>query len=276
MKKVLLAFDGSNYSEGAFEFARILNERSKILITGIFVPKTDYASLWSYAGQGASNTVFVPYIEDVDSEEVKKTISKFEKACQQNDIQYKIHKDYDSSALSALMKESRFADLMILGSETFYSDYSGKDVSEYLKETLHEVECPTIVVPENFIFPKTNIIAYDGSKSSVFAIKQFIYLFPELLNNKSLLVYNKDNDDKDVPDQILIEELAVKHFPNLTIQKNNTEPDSYFNTFLLGRKGALLISGSFGRGGVGSLFHKSFVSDIIKEHGIPVFITHRN
>lgn len=274
MKKILLVFDGSNYSQGAFEFARVLNERHKILLTGVFVPKTDYASLWNYAGEGIASTVFVPLIEDVDSSEVLQTVSKFEKACKSNDIEYRVHKDYDSSAIIALSKESRFADLMILGSETFYTNYGGKYISDYLQEALHEVECPIVVVPEKYTFPKTNILSYDGSKSSVFAIKQFIYLFPELLNNKTVLVYSKYSEEKDVPDQILIEELAVKHFSDLTIFKNNANPETYFNTFLLERKNAILVAGAYSKGGIGALFHKSFTSEIIKEHSIPVFITH--
>jgi hypothetical protein len=36
MKKVILACDGSHFSEGAFEFARRLNELRPILLTGVF------------------------------------------------------------------------------------------------------------------------------------------------------------------------------------------------------------------------------------------------
>lgn len=275
MKKVLLAFDGSNYSEGAFDFANELNKRHGILLVGVFISKIDYASLWSYAGPGTAGTLFVPKITLEDKEAVRKTIEKFENKCKKNDIQYRIHENYESLGIEALTKESRFADLLILGSQTFYNDYDEKNISEYLKEALHEVECPTVVVPEHYTFPKSNIIAYDGSKSSVYAIKQFIYLFPELLNNKTVLVYSKFDQVYEVPDQILIEELALKHFSNLTIYKNNAEPSTYFNSFLLERKNAILITGSYGKSGLGSLFHKSFLSEIIKEHIIPVFVTHK-
>ena len=33
MKKILLAFDGSNFSEGAFEFARMTEEKKKFILS---------------------------------------------------------------------------------------------------------------------------------------------------------------------------------------------------------------------------------------------------
>ncbi len=275
MKKILLAIDGSNYSQGAMEFAKTLNEKNRIVLTGIFIPKKDYARLWNYAGEGMGSTYFIPLIEDVDAAEIKAAILKFEKECQNNDIEYKVHKDYDDSSIATLIKESRFADLLLLGSETFYKDYGVNKVSEYLVETLKDIECPAIVVPEKYAFPKCNIIAYDGSKSSMFAIKQFAYLFPELAHHKTIIVYSKEDDKHEIPDQILIEEFAVKHFNDLTIFKNNAAPASYFNSLFLERKNAILISGAYGKSGIGSLFHKSFVSELIQDHAIPVFIANR-
>jgi hypothetical protein len=49
MKKILLAFDDSHFSTGAFEFARQLNDLRPILLTGVFIPQLSYANLWSYA-----------------------------------------------------------------------------------------------------------------------------------------------------------------------------------------------------------------------------------
>jgi hypothetical protein len=37
MKKILLAFDGEHFSEGAFEFASSLNRKERILLTGVFL-----------------------------------------------------------------------------------------------------------------------------------------------------------------------------------------------------------------------------------------------
>jgi len=273
MKKIILAFDGSHFSEGAFEFARRLNELQPILLTGVFLPQTELANVWSYAdGVGG---VYLPLIESSDAELVQENIDRFEKLCRGNAIDYRVHKNYIDFALPELKKESRFADLLILGSQVFYENISTDSANDYLQDALHEVTCPVLWVPEQFDFPESIILAYDGSEDSVFAIKQFAYLFPELTSRQTLLVYANDDEEEDFPDKIQITELAVRHFSDLTLFKMDANPKKYFTTWISEKKSAILVSGSYGRGGLLRLFKKSFVKDVIADHRLPVFIAHK-
>ena len=77
MKKILLAFDGTHFSNGAFQFARQLNELEPALVTGAFLPQAQAANLWSYA-DGMSGPMFVPLVEERDTEVIKENIEKFE------------------------------------------------------------------------------------------------------------------------------------------------------------------------------------------------------
>ena len=274
MKKILLAFDGEHFSEGAFEFGRSMNEMNHVMLTGVFLPHVNYSNLWSY-GDGMSGAVFIPLVEADDEEAVKKNIERFESLCRKNNIEYRIHKDLNDFALPELKKETRFADLLIIGSESFYENIGTSEPNEYLKDALHGVECSVIVVPEKFDFPKINILAYDGSESSVYAIKQFAYLLPELVNNKTLLVYAKQNGDIEIPNEAYVEELVARHFSDLTVTKLDIDPKKYFATWLSEKKSAILVSGSFSRSSFSLLFNKSFIAEVIKEHNLPVFITHR-
>ena len=45
MKKVLLAIDGQNFSEGAFEFIRRMNEIDPVLVVGLFLPSVEFTEL---------------------------------------------------------------------------------------------------------------------------------------------------------------------------------------------------------------------------------------
>ena len=76
MKKILLAFDGTHFSEGAFEFARGLNEIEPILLLGVFVPQANYANLWSYANAG-SGPMLIPLLEPEDSQTVQQNMDRF-------------------------------------------------------------------------------------------------------------------------------------------------------------------------------------------------------
>jgi hypothetical protein len=275
MRKILLAFDGTNFSNGAIEFANKLNVRNPILLTGTFLPQTNFANLWSYSGGGLSGNEFIPLVEDEDAEAIQKNIKRFESYCIDNNIEYRVHKDYFDFALPGLKKESRFADLLIISSESFYENAGIAEPNDYLKEALHDVECPVIVVPEKFDFPACNILTYDGSESSVYAIKQFAYLLPELTGNETTLIYAKQNGDEKLPDELNIEELVARHFNNLSLFRFEADPKKYFNSWLLEKKSGIVVSGAFGRSGLSRLFHKSFISTAIRDHRIPVFIAHK-
>ena len=274
MRKILLAFDGVQFSEAAFDFARQLNENTPVLLTGVFLPKVSYANLWSYA-DGVGAPMFVPPMEDSDDEKTELNIEKFELLCQKHKIEYRTRKDFTDLALPELKRESRFADLLIIGGEKFYENFGSGEPNNYLKEALHKVECSVIIVPENYTFPTINILAYDGTESAVFAIKQFAYLLPEFTTNPTLLTYANIDGTNTIPYEAYIQELAARHFTDLTISKLDIESKKYYATWLSDKKSAIIVAGSFGRSTLSQMFSKSFVADIINNHKVPVFIGHK-
>jgi nucleotide-binding universal stress UspA family protein len=275
MKKILLAFDGSNFSEGAFEFARKLNDIEPVLVTGVFMPQVDYANLWSYASAAGSGAGFIPLLEEEDTDIVQKNIFHFEDLCQKNGIAYRVHKDFYSFALPELKKESRFADVIILSGELFYKGVVESNQLDYLRDALHAAESPVLIVPEHYQFPDNNILAYDGTGECVYAIKQFAYIFPELTANPTLLVYAEDEENKDFPSKEQIVELATQHYKDLTFYKLEVSSKKYFSKWINERSGSILVSGAFSRSIFSQIFRKSFVTEIIREHKVPVFVAHR-
>lgn len=271
-------FDGTNFSEGSFEFARQLNKLQPLLVTGVFLPQVDYANLWSYAsaaGAGAGVAAYIPLLEEDESEEVMKNIHRFESLCEQHHVRYRVHKDFFDFGLPEVKKESRFADVVVVGGELFYKGVPGGSQFEYMRDVLHATESPVLVVPEHYQFPDTIILTYDGSEESVYAIKQFAYLFPELTSKKTILVYASDKTGQDFPSKKGIIELASQHYPDLQFYKLELTPKNYFTSWVGDKKGALVVSGSFGRSAFSQLFRRSFVADVIKAHNLPVFIAHK-
>lgn len=275
MKKVVIAFDCTQFSEGAFEFARYMNEHESILLTGAFLPHITYSGLWSYAS-GEHGSLLTPPLETEEAAMMEKNIAHFSLLCRRHNIDYTIHKEFFDFALPEFKIESRFADIVILSSEIFYGTYGTLESSEYLRDALHEAECPVVIVPEKFAFPESNILAYDGSVSSVFAIKQFAYLFPELCDNKTWLVTVGSPGKDCIPYEGNIEELAGRHFSYLNMIRLELDPDEYFSTWMeVGKAKPIVVAGSYGRSFLSRLFKKSFITEIITEHKYPVFISHR-
>jgi nucleotide-binding universal stress UspA family protein len=270
MKKVLLAFDGDNFSEGAFEFASSLNKKEKILLTGVFISQVDTKNLWAYS-IAVPPTVVPVLEEDVAVEE--ENMERFRNLCELNDISFKVHEDYLGFAIPELKRETKFADVLLIGSETFYRNL-GRGINEYMMNTLQKAECPVVLIPECFVFPQSNVLAYDGSESSIYAIKQFAYLFPELCDNPTLLVYCEERGEI-IPEKENMYELAAQHFSNLQILKLDIDPKRSFKKWLEEKNNSILVSGAFGRSALSQVFRKSFVADVVKEHQLPVFIAHK-
>ena len=275
MKKILVAFDGSNFSEGAFEFVRHLNDLQPLLVTGVFVPQVAYANFSAFSPAAAFAGAYVPVVDEEDAEQIEKSIQRFEHLCIANGIRYRVHKEFIDFALPELKKESRFADLLVISGELFYKRFIELDHYDYLRDLLHISECPVLVLPEHYKFPSNNILAYDGSEEAVYALKQFAYLFPELAANKTLLVYAHDKHEKDIPSKDYIVELASQHYTDLTFYRLDVHPRKYFSTWIKNEKSPMLISGSFGRSVFSQIFKRSFVADIIRDHKVPVFIAHK-
>lgn len=274
MKKVLIAFDGTQFSEGAFEFARLLNEQRPILLAGIFTPYANFANIWSYGGEMAG-AGYIPLVDPVDDRQVEKSIDRFETLCLHNGIKFRTHKDFSDFAEPEIKRETSFADLLILGSQRFFEDLLLDEPGYHLQNVLEIAECPVVVVPEQFSFPEKNILSYNGSSSSVFAIKQFAYLFPELANHETILVYFNEDQDKDLPHREELIELATQHYRNLNVTKMDLDPRKYLDTWLMENRKSILVCGSYGRSAWLQAFRKSFVSEIIGSHRMPVFIAHK-
>lgn len=274
MKKIIIAFDGKHFSEGAMQMAEWINEEQTVLMTGVFLSPIDYREVIGYSGMGMGMPVMMPPFQE-DDLLVRANIEKFEERCRKQGFEYRIHKDTDLFALQELVRETRFADLLIVSSELFYENIEREQPNEYLKRTLHGSECPVLVVPENFIRPFSLILAYDGKASSVFAIRQFSYLFPERCAMETLLVSEEEESDAEMPNIGLIQELAARHFPNLTLHNLAGGDKEEFLHWIGEKRGSLIIAGAFGRGEMSSIFRKSFVSSIIRQHRIPLFIAHR-
>jgi hypothetical protein len=273
MKKILLVFDGNHFSDGAFQMVTFLNEFDPIMVTGVFLQPIDYRDVIGYSGMGSASPITVmPF--HTDEELISENMKKFENKCIHAGIEFRSHKDTDLFALQELQTETRFADLMILSGELFYDNVGKDQPNEYLKKILRQTECPVLIVPESYELPTRILLSYDGKSDSVFAIKQFTYLFPQFYQWETKLL-TLEEEDEPLPHQELIEELASKHFSNLTIEVMPSISDRSFAKWISDQRGYLLVSGAYGRSELSNLFKKSFLAEVIEIHKIPVFIAHK-
>jgi len=272
MKKALLICDGSHFPTGAFMMAKNLHSLSPMLLTGVFLSSTQFTNLWFYPTGVSAD--FVTTMIAQDDEVVTKNIGLFTSLCKNYGMECSVHQHTEDLILDSVKKESRFADLIVMSSELFYANIEAHQPNSYTKTILHEAECPVLLVPEEAEQLTGLVLTYDGSDASVFAIKQFAYLFPELCNLDATLVF-ANNQGKEMPDKEYIEDFARRHFSKLSFVTLDISPKEYFATWAEHNKNSLLVSGSFGRSSISNAFKKSFITETIEDHEMPVFVSHK-
>lgn len=276
MKKIIIALDGSHFPKGAFEFAKYLNTKSEILLAGVFLTPVDYSKLMAYSGGIDSMAIMPEWLTKNDDEEIiNKNIQLFEEACLADGMHYRVHKDVDMMALSSLVEEARFADVLLVSSELFYKNIGDSQPNYYLEEVLKKSECPVMLIPENFKESAQILLSYDGDESSMFAIKQFAYLFPELLGKETTLLSLSDDEKEELPEYSMVSELLARHYPNLKLQNLRMTNKNLFVDWLSEQTNSFIVMGAFSRSMFSELFKKSFAKNIIREVKMPLFISHK-
>lgn len=270
-----MALDGTHFPKGAFEFAKYMNSSSGILLAGIFLSPIDYSKLLAFSGMEGIALMPEWLMRNEDDEIVNKNIHLFEEACVKEGIQYRIHKDNDLSALASLVEESRYADVLLVSSELFYENVQKQQPNFYLEEVLKKAECPVVLIPEKFTEPQQIVLTYDGSESSVFAVKQFAYLFPEFTRQETILVSINKAEAVDLPEYNMVTELVSRHYPNLQITNLPMVDRKDFAVWMEEQPNSFITIGAYSRSMFSALFKKSFASAVIHDLNMPIFISHK-
>ncbi len=271
--KVLFISDGVDVEQGAFEFIKEINRRSPVFLYGIFLPKR---SLGYWLLRAGSFFLLPPYNFQTE-EKLIAAACRFSDLCREHHINHSSYSGRGEAPLLKLRRESRYADYLVV-SYTIFQQKNKKlrKPRQYLSRILHHCECPVIVVPDQFVFPSKNIIAFDASASSVYALKQFFYLLPDLGANSTILVNVGANNNKNGGlNKTNLESLTINHYHSLdpTCLRLNTANE--LSEWVVSQQAAILVAGACGRSRASQLIKRSFLSGILKDKRMPLFVAHR-
>ncbi|MFI5129156.1 MAG: hypothetical protein ACHQFX_04165, partial [Chitinophagales bacterium] len=197
----------------------------------------------------------------------------FKEACEKRSVGCTIHRDSGFPAKEVLI-ESRFADILVIDAATsFNKRYEGMP-TDFVKNILKNAECPVIIAPESFDGIDEIIFTYNGSESSVFAIKQFTYLLPQLNNKKITIVQVNENGEWADEDRANFKEWLQDHYPSIHFEALKGDTNSELLGYLLTRKNVFIVMGAYGRTSVSNFFKHSRADILIKTISQPIFISH--
>lgn len=278
MEKILLAIDAINPDKNALEFACYLGRLTKSKVTGVFLENLlseERPVLKNMHGMG-----YVDWEVDEKSEEhrakmglIEKNITFFKEGCINREVSYSMYRDRGVPA-HEMIEESRFADVLVVDAETSFNKRCEGTPTEFVRDILKKAECPVIIAPESFEAIDEIIFTYNGSSSSLFAIKQFTYLFPELHYKKvSILQVNQAGEWQD-PDQYKFKEWLKVHYTDLHFEVLKGRTDTGLFDHLFKRKNMFLVMGAYGRNWLSQFFNRSHADLLIKTVTQPIFISH--
>ena len=281
MRRLLLLTDALDLKAGLLDFACYIARQEKSKLVGVFVEEHQLDARPSVKSLGGRM-----YVEEItrtedevlkDAADVARNIRSFQDGCMKREVNSVVH-HYTQDVFKSVIHETRYADLMILDPAV---NLGSEDTipSDFAISLLRSSECPVVIAPEDEAQIDEIVFAFDGSKSSVFAIKQFCNFMPQFTNRKITVVHiNKVTPgESHNTERALFNEWLAMHFSEVAFVELSGDPqDELFKYFMeqKERNNKMFVTGAYGRSFISSLLKPSAADLVLKAFDFPVFITH--
>jgi len=276
MKKILLAIDSDHVDIDVIHFACNIATFTHSMLIGYFLgePREE---------EPAANVAFVARNNETVSTHCIPTIAErrqfafiqqFERTCAVRGIRCQVLNNSKRNAAQAILEESRFADLVIIPPSLSAEKRPEEAPTALVKEILANAECPVLVAPQKSTGIEEIVFAYDGSRSAVFAIKQFTYLFPELADKKAIALQVNKDDSLPVTEKDKLGKWLRMHYNSIGFQVLKGKASEELYSYLPGKQNTIVVMGAFGRSWLSGLFKPATAGMLLKTINLPFFITH--
>ena len=279
MKKFLAVFDGYKISQSTMAYAVELSTTANAHLVGVFLDEFLYHSFNAVAIYKTYEKPeeVIKQLDEKDKMKRDDAVLQFQKTCEKAKINFSIHRDR-SIALQELKLESMFADLIIINEHEKFTQVKEKLPSHFMKDLLADVQCPVLVVPENYKPIDKIVLLYDGEPSSVYAVKMFSYLLNQFKGVPvEVFTVNNWKTDLHLPDNKLMREFIKRHFPEATYTVTKGDAEEQILGFLNNHKeNELVVLGAYRRREISRWFKTSMADILMKELDTPLFIAHNS
>ena len=172
MKKIIAIFDGLKFSESTLKYAVNLGIQNDATITGIFLESPTYTSrgIYQLYPDKEFSLSSVRQLALHDKKERDLSADRFEAACQDAGIKYKVHHDKEN-AINEVIEESKYADLLVIDASETLNRYTETMPTHFIHQVLSGAKCPVLLLPKHFTEIKKISWLYDGSSASIYAFK---------------------------------------------------------------------------------------------------------
>ena len=280
MARFLVALDGNNvFNRNLFQLAgELFPDLDEHLFVGMLVKDVSYINtVSSYIGEPVMAEVSPSrgFLNEEDHV-ITEVISQFERTARDTNVRYEIYNDFRLTAFEVI-KQSTYADMLILSYGVFYNYLTGKPDTSILYQILKGSKCPVLILPERTNHIDNIIFTYDNKESSVFAIRAFSSLFAESMKNKIISILSvMPNADEEIKNEKLLLNLVKQHYSDVGIQLLEGDNISKeISNFAHNVQNPLVVMGAYGRSHISNLLLPSVAQYLVKKSNLPLFIAHR-
>lgn len=269
MEKILVALNAGDINSQSVEFGCYLAELTHSAIAAVLL---------------SDNTVSVNHPAPVSGlqpefsfserqDEFALNAGELYKQCAQKGIRCSIHANNDDP-LSELINESRFADVIVIDAALTTSAFDGRP-SRFVNRLLKDADCPVIIAPENFQPVSEIVFTYNDSRSAIYAIKQFTYLFPALTDMKATVLYINDSGKWNDAQKNKLQTWMQNHYSVIGYETLSGNVDDRMFEYLRSRRNIFLVMGGYGRSSLSRILDDSTTELMVRLLSCPVFIAHQ-
>ena len=178
-------------------------------------------------------------------------------------------------SLSQLTSLATYNDLVIADARIDFNDYLQTSLSASLKDMLVDAHAPILLLRAEREPLSKIIFTYDGSYSSMHAIKMYSYLFPASRNVPVLLLSVNASRDDQAGNQKLLDEWLAHHYGNVekeTLQQHAKEKLLEIVNRFTGN--THVVISAYGKEAYARIFHPSHVHLLLKFSNASLFVSH--
>jgi hypothetical protein len=276
MKKIVVIIDALNFREELLDVYQEIANVLKGTLTIVFLEDENGSSLMvPNFSEGIPSYKYAIVLKAAREKErvINEHTALLEEGCRKRNIMFCFHKDRGVPVEEAI-EESRFADLMLISRDISFSMLYDSNPPGFLKNLLTDAQCPVLVLSDMQTDFKEAVFAYNGTFSSMFAIRQFVHLFSELDGVKVTVAYVVENAETTIPHKQQLKEYLDGYFDNIEYRVLEGESDEAFRNLLGDKKDCVVTFGAYGRSRFSCFFRRSSADNILRKINAPVFITH--
>lgn len=276
MNKLLWLVNPITFVESDLDYPVYLSKLTNSRLTVLLLDEYKLQPLMVVSNDPMFPTVEyrIPTVEIADNQAIlfEEGKQRILKSSQDNNISLVIH-DGSGDAGNDIIVESRFSDLIIVKSTMSFNFSDTDSPSDFLLHILPKVECPVLILPQDVQTINEIVFTYNGNYSSIYAIRQFTYLFPQLSKVPVTILYVPE-EEGEIKHQQQLKELLYQHYENISFKILQGEPGEAIQNELVTINNAVATFGALGRNKLSYFFKKSAAINILNKLHIPLFITH--